>query len=61
MIIAYFKRKRAEKRDRLKKLIAREAYKTFIGSNENLSPENVAKADAFCKGGKFALKNAGVA
>lgn len=56
MIIAYFKRKRAEKKYRLRKQIAKEAYKIFIGSNENLNPENVAKADAFCKGGRFALK-----
>ena len=56
MIVKYFKRKRIEREQNLKRMIAKEAYRIFIGSRENLNPENVSRADAFVKGAKFALK-----
>jgi hypothetical protein len=55
-IMTYFKRKRIEKEFNQKRIIAKEAYRIFIGSNENLNPDNIAKADAFIKGGKFSMK-----
>lgn len=39
-----------------RKRVAKEAYKRFIGKPVNLNAQNVAKAQAFCDGAKFATQ-----
>jgi hypothetical protein len=39
-----------------RKKIAKEAYKRYIGNRKNITPENVAKANAFCMGARFAVQ-----
>ena len=33
--------------------VAKEAYKRYIGSNANLSPDKFREANAFCMGARF--------
>ena len=37
----------------IRKKIAQEAYKKFIGNNKNLTPEKFREANAFCMGASF--------
>lgn len=36
-----------------RKKISKEAYARYIGNIHNLTPENVAEANAFCMGARF--------